>query len=428
MDLRRYQTTVVVLFFLTLTAVPVIWWMPGRLVEQSSLIEGRELARFPSVDALDLQVFRSAAKRVLHGKPFEALELVTNQLDQRNFEQQVEEATSDQFPFRMSWIQRAKALERGMIRLAYLFLDDPAIPADAASGLIVLRDGSMIDAKPAAFNANTISNLDNRIKNYRELMAEYPELNFYVYFIERLYSSPFHPLNPYFPEADRGQTFKYFEVHKPEGLEIGKFSLNNLEDRLKYFYRTDHHWNIQGAWNAYEDIYEMIAPHYPGISPMLKLKGFQGFQGLRFLGSWARATYFPIQPDQFEIADVDLPPLRIYNRHGADIIDDASARYLAGNYDTTPYTNHYAVFGGYRDQFKFINKESPDRNLLVIGSSFSPPNIRFIASHYRNTYFVDLREYKDFSLKEFMKTHPINDVLVIGDNIAIMSPSWQINP
>ena len=69
MDLRRYQTTVVVLFFLTLSAVPVIWWMPGRLVEQSSLIEGRELARFPGVDALDFQVFQSAAKRVLHGQP-----------------------------------------------------------------------------------------------------------------------------------------------------------------------------------------------------------------------------------------------------------------------------------------------------------------------------------------------------------------------
>jgi hypothetical protein len=428
MNLHRYQTTVVVLFFLALFAVPVIWWMPGRFVEPFSLIEGRELTRFPGMDALNFQVFNTAAKRVLQGQPSEALALVKGHLEQRSFEQKVEAAARDQFPFRMNWIHRSKALERGLIQLAYLFLDDPAIPADAASGLVVLRDGSMIDAKPASFNANTISNLENRIENYRELMAEHPELNFYVYYIERLYTSPFHPLNPYFPEADEGRTFQYFEEHKPEGLEVGKFLLNNLEDRLKYFYRTDHHWNIRGAWKAYEDIYGMIAPHYPEIGPMLELNGFQGFPRLGFLGSWARATYFPIKPDQFEIADVDLPPLRIYNRHGTEIIDDASARYLAGDYDTTPYTNHYAVFGGIYDQFKFINESSPNRNLLVIGSSFSPPNIRLIASHFKNTYFVDLREYGNFSLQEFLVSHPVDDVLVIGDNNAIEDPSWIISP
>ena len=285
-----------------------------------------------------------------------------------------------------------------MIRLAYQFLDDPAIPADAASGLIVLRDGSMIEDIPTSFNTDTISNLDRRIQNYQELLAQYPQINFYVYFIERLYSSPFHPLNPYFPQADSGRTFQYFEEHKPEGLEVGGLALNTPGDRLKYFYRTDHHWNIRGAWKAYEEIYEMIAPHYPGISPKLTLKGFKEFPGLEFLGSWARATYYPVQADRFEMADVDMPPIRIFNRHGVEIIEDTGAEYDAGNYNNAPYVNHYAAFGGNYDQFEFVNESSPDRNLLVIGSSFSPPNIRFLASHFKRTYFVDLRNIRIFRL------------------------------
>ena len=180
-----------------------------------------------------------------------------------------------------------------MIRLAYIFQDDPAIPADAASGLIVFRDGSMIDAKPATFNIDTISNLETRIQNYRELMTEYPELNFYVYYIERLQSSTAHPLNPYFPEADRGQTFQYFEEHIPEGLEVGKLSLKTLDDRLKFFYRTDHHWNIRGAWKAYEDVYEMIAPNYPGISPCWSLKDSRNFP---VWDSWDPGLGQPISP------------------------------------------------------------------------------------------------------------------------------------
>jgi hypothetical protein len=41
---------------------------------------------------------------------------------------------------------------------------------------------------------------------------------------------------------------------------------------------------------------------------------------------------------------------------------------------------------------------------------------------------VDLREYGNFSLQEFLESHPVDDVLVIGDNTAIEDPNWIITP
>lgn len=424
----HYQIAAIILFFLTLIVVPIFWIAPGRPAALKSIIEGRDLQQFPNIAAPDLQIFKTAAKRVLQGQPRTAAALISDHYGKREIQQQVERAASDQFPLRLTWIGGAKTLERGMIQMAYAFLDDPAIPADVQSGLVVMRDGSMIDARPESFNAETVNNIDKRIANYQELLNLYPRLNFYVYYIERLQASPAHPLNPYFPSADEGQAFKYFEAHKPEGLTVGELQITSMEDRLRYFYRTDHHWNIRGAWKAYEDIYRMIAPQFQGISPMLKLKQFKTLPGLKFYGSWARATFFPIQPDDFEVADVDMPPLAIYNRHGSQISDDVRAAYENGKYDTTPYVNHYASFGGSTDQFQFVNEKGPPRNLLVIGSSFTPPVIRFLASHYGRTYFVDLRQYEHFSLQEFMNSYPIDDVIVMGDSSAIENPDGIIYP
>jgi hypothetical protein len=425
---NRYQTAAIILFFLILILVPVFWFTPGRPVVTTSIIEGRNLEHFSQLALPDFQVYKTSAKRILQGQYLNAVDLITTYLDQREYQRQTEQAASDQFPFRMSLIQTAKTLERGMIQLAYSFLDDPAIPADMRSGLVVSRDGKVIDYKPLIYNDQTIANMDQRIKNYGELIAQNPGINFYVYYIERIHTSPYDPLNPYFPQADKGQAFGYFARNKPTGLFLEKFQLNSLNDRLNYFYRTDHHWNIRGAWKAYEDIYKMLAPNYAGINPVLKLKGFKSLPGLKFYGSFARLTYYPIQPDDFEVADAEMPPLKIFNRHGTEIVEDAMTAYENGKYDTTPFVNHYASFGGNRDQFLFVNDSGPARNLLVISSSFAPPIIRFLAAHYARTYFVDLRAYEQFSLQEFMNSYPIDDVIVIGDSTAIEDPDWIINP
>jgi hypothetical protein len=52
-----------------------------------------------------------------------------------------------------------------------------------------------------------------------------------------------------------------------------------------------------------------------------------------------------------------------------------------------------------------------------------------VAYHYKNTYSVDIREYKDFSLGEFIKDYQINDVLILGDVIVLGgNEGWQIPP
>lgn len=107
-----------------------------------------------------------------------------------------------------------------------------------------------------------------------------------------------------------------------------------------------------------------------------------------------------------------------------------SAEYLAGNYSIVPYFNHYQTyFGKQTDLIDYVFENQKERNLLIIGSSFTRPLQPLLAAHYHHTYVVDLRKYVDFSLSEFIKEYPVDDVLIIGENVvAFQSMEWSITP
>jgi hypothetical protein len=74
-----------------------------------------------------------------------------------------------------------------------------------------------------------------------------------------------------------------------------------MEDHLENYYRTDHHWNVNGILKAYGDIHDMLASNYPGISPMLEQKDILKFPDIEFLGLMARRTFYPIKGDDFAV-------------------------------------------------------------------------------------------------------------------------------
>jgi hypothetical protein len=398
----------------------------GDKYDESSLIEQRRLATFP---ALSFKNIKLAVKRVLQGKTKDAGKLFFNQFIDRSFQTQFEDAAADQFPFRIPAIQIAKMFERGMINLAYLFLSDSAIPADATSGLYVMRDSSRIIHGVNSFTPSSKESIDKRISNYAELIRLYPNQKFYLFFNQRLYDSPYHPLINYFNNSDAGQSFQYFKENKPEGLILSSLLLSGMDDHINYFYSTDHHWNIRGACRAYGEIYKMLAAGYPTISPALKCDEFITVPNVTFLGSLARQTLYPLQAEKFEISKVKLPSYRV-------ITNGKVTYHAAGSQDVTikhgrdPYTNLYITFFGPNvplEEYVFDN--GSHRNAIIIGDSYVNPIEPYLAYHYSHTYFVDFRGYDHFSLGDLLKKYQIDDIIIIGNYIVgIASESWFINP
>ena len=221
----------------------------------------------------------------------------------------------------------------------------------------------------------------------------------------------------------------YFEKNKPSGLILSKMMMTSFEDHIRYFYKTDHHWNIRGALQAYDGIYDLLAQNYPGISLPVKIDSLYTFPDIGYLGSLARLTLYPIRPEKFEVALYELPQYKILE-NGQEIIFNHSAEYLAGNYSNEPYIDHYAEYFGYlTPSLEYVFENGSNRNLLIFGDSYDTPLQPIIASHYFHTYIIDPLYVDNFSLSEFLSQHHVDDILFLGDcAVVCINNDWLINP
>jgi hypothetical protein len=421
--------SLLILFLVAIVAVPLTWFTINKPVRQRSIVEARYLYTFP---APDFRSLKTGVKRILQRKPGEALTTILGQYLNRTYQKKFEAAASDQFPLRLPLIQIARDIGREMIYLAYNPLPDPAIPADMKLGFYVTRDGSRLIVGPNEFNDNIKINLDKHIENFNKIINNHPEKKYYLFYLERLVDSPYHPLNQYFPDSDRGQAFKYFEENKPPNLVLGSLMFSNLNDLLNSYYKTDHHWNIYGIKKSYEEIYRMLRMKHQDLSPMLDLNKINPVTGIKYWGSYARGSLYPISGEQFEISQIELPPydVNIYSENNTEKRSNLNImEFEKKEYSNEKYTNYYSAFyGGQNRLIKFDSRNGSNRNLLIIGSSFTRPLAPLLASHYRTTYLIDLRKFPDFSLSKFLSTHPVDDILIVANDFMLYRDEWLINP
>lgn len=404
--------------FLLLVLSPLSYWVSRNgSRDQYSELEVRNLAQFPEINPDSFQ-----ANPNNRNCPEDELCVFD-----RSLQKAVDDALSDQFPLRIKLIQLARALERYQIHAAYALLPDPAIPADLDNDYLIMRDEPVFIQYPLPRSWVSTQTINERIDNYQQVMDKYPGIHFSIFYLERMAFAPYNPAAEYFSGSDKRSSFHYFMENKPDGLGISTLLLDNYQDFKQNFFRTDHHWNARGAWQGYQRIYDMLAENYPEISPKLQLKEFRTVEGVNFCGSYARRTLVPCQPEPFEVAIVDLPPYRSFIDGEEQPVGNRQ-EYLAGDFESEIYTNHYAQYYGFvEDQITFEFDNGSDRNLLIIGNSYTQAVQLFIAAHYHRTYIVNFRENSDFNLAEFLENHQVDDVLILGDILTYGRAEWVID-
>ena len=390
-------------------------------------MEARELVALAPAESPNLQ---RAINLFKDGDWAGAARILINLYTSSSFTNKFERATSDQFPLRMTIIEFSKGLDRTIINTAYQFTKDEVIPADMTSDIYYDEPNDQLIFAPALFTSETQARIDERILNYEALIAAHPEQNFFLFHHQTLENSKYHPMNIHFPMADHGQALEYFERNLPEGLAFGKFLLTGMDDHLQYYYRTDHHWNVHGILRAYDGIHTLLNSKHTDLSDKLVVKDIITFPDIEFLGLMARRTFSPVSSEEFVVEVIDFAPYEMLINN--QVIDqDLRAAYFEGNYARIPYINHYNEFYGFiTDLTEYTFENASNRSLLIIGSSYRYALDPLIASHYHKTYTVDLRYSTDFSLSEFLETHNVDDILIIGDNTVGFEDTeyWKIKP
>lgn len=421
--LRKSYQFLLVIFFIILFCAPIYLLFRGHPSSQISLIEDRVLG-LPEKSYPTLKI---AIEYIQQGRLDLAFDLVWKLYTEGALQKKVDLAATDLFPLRMSMILFSKAMDRTIIELSYQFTGDSVIPADMTSGLFIMLDEKVLIYPPATLDKNDEIYIQQKLRNYRELSTSFPEVNFYIYYIEALEFSPYNPLNKYYPKADKGQAFEDFIENLPETISVEMLSLESLEVHLQNFYRTDHHWNTNGILKGYDEIYDLLAEKYPNIPDKLLPTEMVTFEDIQFQGTFDRQTLYPIPGDTFTGFNADFPSCKV-KEDGVEGQYNSRDKYLKGEYSTLPYVSHYGLyFGTQKGMIEFDCEVNADRNLLIIGDSYARPLVSLLAAQYKHTYFVDLRQNKDFTLSGFLRQYPVKDILFVGGPNVIFLDADQWN-
>ena len=249
----------------------------------------------------------------------------------------------------------------------------------------------------------------SKATNINNLVQNYPKLNYFCYYIETDMDVEFVAgkithfiVEPFFSLLDSKIKKTALYINKPE-------------DYQNFFYKTDHHWDVLGQQQGYQDIIRLTK----GLQePLLETEKVP-IDGLKYNGYKSRKLDDYEIYDEFKVLIADLPEHKEYVNDKEQRYD-RKEEYLSGTYTKAEGVSYYGNCNGGDYGLVTYDYNQPDKgNILIFVDSFSNPINSFIASHYNKTYIVDFRHYKetygiDFDFGDFTTEHEVSAVLFMG--------------
>lgn len=139
-----------------------------------------------------------------------------------------------------------------------------------------------------------------------------------------------------------------------------------------------------------------------------------------FNGSYARMSKSLRADEKFVVRSFDVPKHAVTVNGKRGSYGRVSA-YMKGRYAAEPLTNHYAnCYGGDYGEIVYDFGSGGKGRLLLVASSYSNPINALIASHFDQTFVIDLRYYEayagqPFDAAQYAAEHGVDTVLLLGD-------------
>lgn len=160
-------------------------------------------------------------------------------------------------------------------------------------------------------------------------------------------------------------------------------------DSKQLYYKTDHHWTSQGAFECYRTLGKTMG--YDPLSEQdFDKETIEDFYGT----SYAKAALWFLMPDSMELwssRKQSKDAVKVEIKDGSDSKTGESYFFR----DQLENDDKYPVFlDGNHSLVKITNTDVKDGTLIVIKDSYAHTIVPFLSQHYRNIIMVDLRYYK----------------------------------
>lgn len=324
---------------------------------------------------------------------------------------QVESYISDQFPRRDSWMRKYVQFQ---MLTGKTYLNDKYY-ADNKTGWIVSKPA---EAKPKA----ELDSFVNELVNMDEVLKE-AHIPFYFYSLPTKATYVRKPSPAFMPEDAGVQNNAY--VHE----QLTKLGVANskLKDAMpeavevSTYFKTDHHWNMQGAYAGYEALITTLSEKMAvAMKPVAYNPANTQCLPNDFAGSWNKILYMMVKNDD-RVCYNSLPNMAnnfiIYDGDEQSRIADFSEVYARlVNLPANTQGNYATAYSADYPELTYVNKaKNNGKHIVIIKDSYFNPIQFHVASHFAKTTILDLRYLEKDVPQYIMALQPDAVVLAYSD-------------
>lgn len=307
---------------------------------------------------------------------------------------------------------------------SYTYINMMLLGKSNLNNIVIGQDGFLLpffdyDGKYDAINSE--ENLSLMAKQLKEIQDKITPKGGSFYFIGVPSQASYHRAEYPSHVLSNSQLMDKTEklmFGKLDQLGVPYINMNEVFQKtsnVEYYYKTDHHYNFEGAYATYYEIIKNLQQKGGfNIKPPIE-KSDMDIVTLSnpFGGSRNRQLYymFPAE-EQIKIA---YPKNNIPYEKFNNGKSDSKLYYLAAN--ESAMINYGVYMGGDWAETVISTNNNKLPNLLVFGDSFTNAIEPLLYTHFNETRILDLRYYNKMSLYEYIDEYSPDVVLMVRDDL-----------
>ena len=368
--------------------------------------------------------YEMPARSYLEGREYQGFpELSRAALADGQFQDQFEQFVSDSVPKQQDVMLANAALQRLSISLAAKPFGYDAYPTFYGSSYAFSSEHGSVCMLPLSQSSDS-ANYDAIAEKLNNLASKHQDMRWRMALVDRASISNASPVHDYIASPVDYDYMTDVLLSKLSG-NIPYIDLSNSDTEQYYqlYFKTDHHWQVWGALDAYYKVMESF-----GEEPNRQYQRFVAFEG-PFYGSYARSGLYPFVSDSVDDVIYDHSELKVSFNGEKQKLEDLCFSFSKKQkpYEKPDrFSNVYAdYYHGDPALIKITNRStSSQKSLLIIGDSFTNNCERFYAEHYHTVYVLDPRKYEK-TIEQFLEKHPVDDALFLLSRDTLAAQSFM---
>ncbi|WP_096272589.1 alginate O-acetyltransferase AlgX-related protein [Paucisalibacillus globulus] len=207
------------------------------------------------------------------------------------------------------------------------------------------------------------------------------------------------------------------------------------EELSEMYFRTDHHWNLNGAFQGYKRIVDTLNVHSDHfIDTEVRIEDYQKIcsdSSVEFDGSYNKQVYRVVDESEelkcyYKSKEVDYDKYTIY-LNGQE--REPSQVYGQGIRKESSIVNYSDLFTYNYSELKIINERNKklDNKILIIKDSYANPLVYQLAEHFYETTIYDPRYNEDQIIQEYIEEMDFDIVAFVYNSTHLYGKNYKFD-